>query len=88
MEQTNQNHSITIDNRKSGILTGVEKVVSSSEKLLHLITTQGALVLNGNNFKIKKFSMEEGILTFEGEVDILKYMAVSDNKSVIKKLFR
>lgn len=83
-----QLHTIAIDNRSSGTITGVEKVMSSNEKILQLVTSQGGLILQGNNFKIKKFSMEEGILTFEGEVEMIKYMTINSNKSVIKKLFR
>ncbi|MCL2599381.1 MAG: sporulation protein YabP [Firmicutes bacterium] len=83
-----KNHSLSIENRKNGLVSGVEKVVSSNEKVLQLITSQGGLLISGNGFKIKRFSIEDGELSFEGEVDSFKYLAMGNGSGVLKKIFR
>ncbi|MCL2255458.1 MAG: hypothetical protein FWC11_01195 [Firmicutes bacterium] len=83
-------HSVNIDRRQRATLQGVEKVISSNENLISLLTTEGGLVLNGSEFKIIKFDAESGFLSIEGKTNSFKYTAVSGEKtgSVFKKIFK
>ncbi|MDR3022277.1 MAG: hypothetical protein LBU60_06375 [Clostridiales bacterium] len=98
MENTNEQqnfatkrpHSITIDSRKRGLISGVDKVVSSNDISIILHTSEGALQIMGKDFKIKKFSQEEGVLAFEGDLESLKYANIKQGTSggMLKKMFK
>jgi len=78
-------HSLNIENREKGQLTGVIKVVSSNDTQLVLETSQGGLQLSGNGFKIIKFNADEGYLSFEGITNAIKYSAAK--VPLLKKIF-
>ena len=82
-------HTISIERCEKAVLNGVEKVVSSNENIVSLLTTEGALVLNGSGFRIVKFDGESGHLILEGRVKNLKYSSESvDKGGVFKKIFK
>jgi len=70
-----KHHTVQFDNREKGNVTGVVKVISSSETNLFLETSHGGLTLTGSDFKITKFNADEGYLAFEGAVNSFKYSA-------------
>ena len=76
-----RSHSINIDRRQRVSLQGVEKVISSNENLISLLTSEGGLILNGADFKIVKFDAESGYLSIEGWVNSFKYSGASAEKS-------
>jgi len=78
-------HSINIENRERGLVTGVEKVVSSSDTALTLETTCGGLVISGSGLKINKFDIESGALSFEGVTNNIKYSA--SKVPLLKRMF-
>ncbi|MDR2201487.1 MAG: YabP/YqfC family sporulation protein [Clostridiales bacterium] len=79
-------HSITLDNRSRAHLTGITKVVASSERALTLETGAGGLTFYGSGLKINKFDADSGAMTFEGAVDKLEYSGVKI--PLLKKLFK
>lgn len=83
-------HTLSIEQRNKGTVTGVEKVISSNDCSIQLHTTEGGLQLNGKEFKIKKFSQDEGVISFEGEVDSIKYSQMSSPQKggMFKKMFK
>jgi len=94
VQDTNNNqikkpHTFTLENRTRGTVTGVEKVISSNDTTINLQTVDGGIQLLGKDFKIKRFSQDEGIITFEGEVESLKYTQVKTApKNVLKRMFK
>lgn len=79
-------HSITIDSRRKGLVSGVDKVVSSCDTTIVLITSDGGLTIIGKELKINKFSIDDGALSFEGTIDTLKYTAAKT--PLLKRLFK
>lgn len=79
-------HSIDLSNRKNGAITGVEKVISSCDTCLALATCEGGLTIAGANLKINKFNVDDGTLSFEGEINSLKYNAAK--VPVLKRIFK
>ncbi|MCL2822067.1 MAG: hypothetical protein FWD86_02580 [Firmicutes bacterium] len=79
-------HSVCIENRTGGILSGIENVVSASEDMINLQSTEGSLCIFGKGLKIQKFNIGDGSLTFEGSVDTIKYMAAK--LPVFKRIFK
>jgi sporulation protein YabP len=72
-EKPKKPHTLTIDGRDKGMLTGVEKVISSNETGLVLETGAGGLTITGAGLKINKFDMDSGALVFEGTVNSVRY---------------
>jgi len=79
-------HSLELFARNKVIMTGIENVTSSTEELINLITTEGALELRGKGLKIQKFNVQDGSLTVEGTLDSFKYAAVK--APILKRLFK
>ena len=79
-------HTVQLLSRKEGNLTGVEKVISSSETALVLATADGGLTVCGSGLKINHFDAGDGTLRFEGTVNSLKYSAAK--VPVLKRIFK
>ncbi len=79
-------HSITLENRKRAIMTGVEKVISSNENCIMLETSEGGLTIAGTGLKINKYDVESGQLTFEGVVNKMQYSAAK--APLLKRIFK
>ncbi len=86
MEKQQQSHSFEVLNRTSCSMTGIQKVISSSENGLSLISSCGAMEVVGKKLKIDNFSVDDGTLSFEGEIDCIKYSA--KKTPLIKRLFK
>lgn len=78
--------TISIENRKKGSVTGIERVVAVNPTQITLQTGLGTLIISGNELKIDGFNQKDGTFFFEGTVDDLRY----DKKKepLIKRLFK
>lgn len=79
-------HSLTTESRTRTLVTGVEKVISSSPSSIEMVTTEGVLSVRGDGLHIHAFSAESGDLTFEGRVDRIDYH--SGRKPVLGRIFK
>ena len=79
-------HSFEVDNRNKCSMTGIEKVISSSETSINIISSCGGMEISGKQLKISKYDMEDGTLCFEGEIDCIKYSA--PKVPLLKRLFK
>ena len=73
-------HSLMLENRQGGRITGVKDVKSFDEKEILLFTQAGKLVIK-----------EKGEVDLEGKVDSLTYLSKNtDNReeSFLKRMFR
>ena len=71
-------HSLTLNNRQGGRITGVRDVNSFDEKEILLFTDAGKLVIKGE-------------VDLEGRVDSLTYLSKNTDKkeeSLLKRMFR
>ncbi len=79
-------HSLSVADRKSGLVEGVSKVVSANPETVNLITSRGALSISGKDLRILKFDADTGKLSLEGEINSLKYE--SGKKPLLKRIFK
>ena len=79
-----RNHELKLSERNKGYLTGIEKVISSCDTSLCLVSSCGNLNITGENLKIIKFNADDG--TLEGTVNSLKYSGAK--QSLIKRIFK
>lgn len=80
--------SLSLENRKMLTLTGVEKVCSINENQAKIEVAGSVLFVFGHEMKIKKLSIEEGVLIVDGEIDQLKYGSQKEKGGFFKRLFK
>lgn len=88
----NYNHSITIVERKSILVTGVKKIESFDDEEFLMETVMGYLILKGSDMELLKLDTMQGNVSIKG---LLKSFAYIDetlkkdkNDSFIGKLFK
>ena len=85
MQENNNRHSVSIEQRKMITVSGVESVAAFSEVKIALVLLGGEkMYVAGTNLKITGFSMSNGTFTAEGSVSGVSY----GGKSFASKLFR
>ena len=81
MNTTAKNGSnITINDRSSLHLCGVEDVLSFDEHTVYLKTVLGNLNIDGSDLHIQNLSLESGSLSVTGTIDGLYYVAQEGKK--------
>ena len=66
-------HHLILEDRERLTVSGVEEVESFDENTIVMDTTQGVLVVRGENLHIEKLSLDGGDLKVEGTVESLTY---------------
>ena len=83
-------HSLMLENRQNGRITGVKDIKSFDEKEILLFTQAGKLVIKGEQLHVKRLNLEKGEIDLEGRVDNLCYLSKNaDNreKPLLRRLF-
>ena len=82
-------HSITLNDRKEMVLTGVSEVISFDEELIQLKTGCGAMRIEGKQMHVRSLLLEDGRLQISGQVNAISYI---DRKlrsaKTVRELFR
>ncbi|CUO42047.1 sporulation protein YabP [Blautia obeum] len=84
-------HSLMLENRQNGRITGVKDIKSFDEKEILLFTQAGKLVIKGEQLQVKQLDLEKGEVDLEGKVDSLTYLSKNtDNRdeSLFRRMFR
>lgn len=68
-----QDHHINLESRSRLTVSGVEEVESFDEHTISMYTSQGMLIVRGEELHIEKLSLDGGDLKVEGQVDSLTY---------------
>jgi len=66
-------HSIVINERENIKVAGVTDVESFDENEITLYTSEGGIILIGEDFKINRLSVETGEVEIEGFINEIKY---------------
>lgn len=85
-------HSITIQERKNIILTGVKKIDSFDNEEFLLETNMGYIIIKGKALEIIKLDTYQGTVSIKGTFNSLNYMENVNKKekedSLFNKLFK
>lgn len=81
-------HSVTLERRKRLMVTGVLEVLSATDKCVIIRIKDSLIYTTGNNLRVAKLVLEEGILVVDGEVEGFKYQAKVQGKNFFKRLFK
>ena len=86
------NHSITLNERKNLIITGVKKIDSFDDEEFLLETNMGYVVIKGEELEIIKLDTFQGNVSIKGRVNSFTYMESSTKKEkedgIFSKLFK
>lgn len=84
-------HNITIHDRKTMALTGVQDVLSFDASEILMETVLGVLMLRGRDLHVKQLSVDKGEVEIDGEIQSFAYadeQEVHKTGSVLKRLFQ
>lgn len=96
MDKVNQissyNHSITINERKNIVISGVKKIDSFDNEEFLMETTMGYVTIKGENLEIIKLDTYQGNVSIKGKVNSFQYIDSLNKKerdeTVFGKLFK
>lgn len=82
-------HRVTLDARSRLTVSGVDGVESFDENSIVMSTSEGSLIIRGEDLHIEKLSLDGGDLLVEGTVDSLTYEEADPRQgSFLGRLFR
>lgn len=87
MDEKQGTHKVTINGRHSGTISGVSDVLSFDLNEIVLETTQGMLMIRGEELHMNRLTLEKGEVDIEGKVDSLVYSENVQEKGKGESLF-
>ena len=88
---TTSNHSVSINERKNILITGVKKIDSFDNEEFLMETTMGYIVIKGEGLEIIKLDTYQGNVSIKGKINSLNYMETAKKEkedSMFSKLFK
>ena len=82
-------HLVTVRNRKRMDMTSVKSIERFDQEEFLIQTSQGQLLIRGEELRIVHLDVDKGLLTLEGDVKALQYDDVDGgtSKGLLHKLF-
>lgn len=87
-EKKFQNSELTLTNRVKLTVSGVEKVFESNSQKLQLQVAGDIMQITGSDLNVTRLDTLTGVLELGGKVDCIKYSAVLDRGSLLKRIFK
>ena len=88
----NYNHSITINERKNLLLSGVKRIESFDDEEFLLDTNMGMIIIKGSTLEIIKLDTYQGNVSIKGKITSICYIEGKDTKNkdegIFNKLFK
>jgi sporulation protein YabP len=96
MEELNRTtgsiHRVAMLNRRNCTVSGVNDVLSFDEHEIVLETSQGMLMIKGEELHASRLTLDQGDVDLEGKIDSLHYAEPTDSagrqESLLSRLFR
>ncbi|MBR2614065.1 MAG: YabP/YqfC family sporulation protein [Clostridia bacterium] len=86
MENQNELSKIQIEGQKRLSITGVSSVDGFSDQQLKLTVNGKKLFVGGNNIKITAFNKNTGLLSADGEFNLVKFETIK--APITKRIFK
>ena len=82
-------HNITLKDRASLTISGIEHIYSFNDKKVEVRTCAGEMVIEGENLDMGKLSIDESVITIEGTINSIVYSKQrKPQESFIKRIFK
>ena len=86
-ENLNKSSKIVITNQNSILITGISKIITSTESELSAMLNGQTLSITGIKLSVSKLDVESGVLEAEGEVHQLKFSGKKQKENFFKRVF-
>ena len=86
-KEVEKQSKIVICNRETLSVTGISKVISSTDKLISVIINGKTMAIEGENLTVNELNLQTGILNASGKISSLKYTAEKQKDGLIKRIF-
>lgn len=77
---------VTLVNRNTITITGVEKVVSANENQVNLTVSQSPMTVSGSGLTVQKLDVENGTVKIIGSISGVKYDEKKER--FLKRIFK
>ena len=87
----NYNHSVSLLERKTLVITGVKKIDNFDKLHFILETTMGFMVIKGEGLELIKLDTLAGNVTIKGTIDSINYVVENKKKEedgIFNRLFK
>ncbi|MFP4660666.1 MAG: sporulation protein YabP [Halanaerobiales bacterium] len=84
----NTEQNLILKNRKYLELSGITEVISFNEDKVFLQTIQGVLEIKGQELNMQKLNLDDGNVKIEGLILSLSYSDKTQEKGLLKKIFK
>lgn len=87
----NYNHSVSLLERKTLVITGIKKIETFDKLHFILETTMGFMVIKGNDLELIKLDTLAGNVTIKGTIDSINYIVENKKKEedgIFNRLFK
>lgn len=84
-EHNFQSHKISVIDRRTAELTGINDVISFDDNSITAHSALGDMIIEGEELKIDNFSSEKGLLTVIGKMNGIYYLEHDTKKRFSKK---
>ena len=82
-------HSISLKERSSLVISGVDHIYSFNDKKVELLTSAGRLTVEGENLDMNKLNLEESRISVEGTINSINYTKEKKpEENFFKKVFK
>ena len=87
----NNNHNISLSDRKNLIVTGIIKIENFDDEEFVMVTSMGNLTVKGNELELVKLDTNQGNISIKGNINSLEYSPsnkIKENSGIFNKLFK
>ena len=92
LNSTGRIHKVTLTNRKTCSINGVNDVLTFDIHEILLETEQGMLMIKGEDLHVNRLTLDKGEVDVDGKIDSFTYSDVAGsshkNESLLSRLFR
>ena len=72
--QTQDQHALSLSQRKELSVTGVEELVRFDDSVIEVKTSMGSLLVSGEGLNVNALNLEEKTLLVSGHLQALEYL--------------
>lgn len=80
-------HSVSINERKNIVISGVKKIDSFDDEEFLLETNMGYMVIKGSSLEIIKLDTYQGNVSIKGKINSINYVETPNKKEESQSLF-
>lgn len=87
VEKAKSSQTISLEDRKRLVITGVEKMLSVRPDLVQMSTSQGALQVVGTNMEMSRLDLEQQVVEVVGTINQIKFVD-GKKQPIFKRIFK